>query len=89
MGVVHRVAVASHTTGYRCKEAIIDGGQCVLTCLHEQLLLDATFGYSCYCSTFFCTAVIWDNERWTGKCFDESGPGEGERLGCAASLEML
>ena len=52
MGVVHRVAVASHTTGYRCKEATIDGGQCVWTCLHEQLLLDATFGYSCYCSTF-------------------------------------
>ena len=38
---------------------------------------------------FFCTAVVWDNERWTGKCFDESSPGEGERLGCTASLEML
>jgi len=37
---------------------------------------------------FFCSAVVWDNELWTGKCFDESGPGEGERLGCAASFQI-
>ena len=52
MGVVHRVAVASHTTGWLC-------------------------------------SIIGNAVEWTGKCFDESGPGEGERLGCAASLEML
>ena len=39
---------------------------------------------------FLCSAVVWDNEFWTGKCFDESGPSEGERLGYAAwFLEML
>ena len=30
---------------------------------------------------YLCSAVVWDNELWPGKCFDESGPGEGERLG--------
>ena len=37
---------------------------------------------------FFCSAVVWDNEFWTGKCFDESGPSEGERLGYAAWFEI-
>ena len=37
---------------------------------------------------FFCSAVVWDNELWPGKCSDQFGPGEGDRLGGAASFAM-
>ena len=38
--------------GCRWRGATIDGDQCVWTCWHDQLLLDVTVCYSCYCSDF-------------------------------------
>ena len=57
--------------GCRWRGATIDWGQCVWTCWHEQLLLDVTVCYSCYCSDFLLqhdalanSQVLFFPDRW-------------------------